>query len=991
MPPTEAASPAAQPDILKEADAILAKEQLDQLAKHEEPEVEEKPNQEPEEPANEIETSKFRADARRETIEELDEDLIKGVADRMLNRRDSALRRRETHGTLEKIDGALLSLSESQGEQIKNGEFDNNTLKLAYSAMFIEKFQRSIAYGKFLRETTTAGRLQRLKNFPFLNRLAQDPQLQTHLEEAGIKLNTPYMQEIIAKNYDPQDAENNLRELHKLTHGLEQRLFGQTFDDPFLDRVSTSLYPFDLTKGGHNIYHNEVLKSLLGENGKGGILERRYGGKDITTLLAENPLEACRAINEAINEGTMTFSQDLGKKLLESDKPTRDLNPSLIDNKITELKDEKAHNERVTKLTEDQTKADSEFGTAKTTFDTLKQDLQTAEKDLPKAEEDLELAEARKTDFQPELAKRLDEWKQELKASQGRRTPKLSKNKDNEAMIAGMETSRSEEIQSFVKEISALEAKIENIDEELLKAKLKVKHLKGVIAKLDGAMPGTGTIKTADDELETKKVAKKAADEALVKENKDWIDGSEQVKGLNAWKDTGTNSYDTIIGENFKVQKPEDMFSIENLTSAEELPNGEIVGTERMRLLLFGNKDPELYRKILSDETIARAIIRIYKIDPESVDEIGVSLNEKLKNIQELKKIIDRTPDSDPDKVMLKEGLRAQRRTLMKTVLPQVNESRQKMGDLQRFILHQGLISAINGDAFLELSDEKTFSENEMQPQFERQSAAAISREGAGNAEIDGHNRRVTWDGEIINSELARILQPTIAGMPGEQPLHYRVVNESPNRAGIKTSLQLEVNDTLKSMLPETFTQLQAAIPLSSNSLKDFYDPGGHLRTDLQGENFIRYIKERRLRGLPQWVTLSDSTTNDADTMLNFLMFSVSQEASVAMPVSVADTFMQQSPAERQRTVTGLQPITINDGTVDRAIQYKDGNLTITNQTTGKSMELGAFYEAFLKDQKENVFNVQNLDAAQRTQVRDSLIIFQEQLGREIMRSLQRR
>jgi len=127
-----------------------------------------------------------------------------------------------------------------------------------------------------------------------------------------------------------------------------------------------------------------------------------------------------------------------------------------------------------------------------------------------------------------------------------------------------------------------------------------------------------------------------------------------------------------------------------------------------------------------------------------------------------------------------------------------------------------------------------------------------------------------------------------------------------------------------------------------------------------------------------------------SDDMLNLLNTTVSHEASIAMPVAVADTFMHQSPAERQRTIPSLQAIEINDGNVDHLIQYKDGSLTITNQATGQSMELGAFYEAFVKDEKENVFQVQTLNETQKTIIKQYLTPFQEELGSEILRSLHR-
>lgn len=103
----------------------------------------------------------------------------------------------------------------------------------------------------------------------------------------------------------------------------------------------------------------------------------------------------------------------------------------------------------------------------------------------------------------------------------------------------------------------------------------------------------------------------------------------------------------------------------------------------------------------------------------------------------------------------------------------------------------------------------------------------------------------------------------------------------------------------------------------------------------------------------------------------------VGEKVPEEMQRAVAAEFLGLSSEERLRKAPVLRPIEISDGTVSRVIQYqKDGSLTITNTTNGKTMDFEEFLGALEEDLRQN--------GSSEEQVENTLGVFNEELGREV-------
>lgn len=438
-------------------------------------------------------------------------------------------------------------------------------------------------------------------------------------------------------------------------------------------------------------------------------------------------------------------------------------------------------------------------------------------------------------------------------------------------------------------------------------------------------------------------------DEALKTHNapEKRLERQEKAKALRKWNEV-VGGYDKIVNARFS-QKYTDDYARERLASIKETETGEIEGAEKIRehifRLVLENKadyDPELARKMLSDEAIARAIIWVYKVDPETVTDTDGKISTKL-------------------------------------ALPYLRSSQFQVGDLIRFIAHEGVKSAERGNPYLAL--DKYFETPEAELKLDVES---IYRDGLGNVEIDLEDNTVTWTGSVPSS--------TMQGLYiNDLPTTYRITQQISPLNDIY-SAEILTNQRFLQSLPENIHGISLLPEVIKNA---FYDQDGNLRASRQSPGSLTmFYQESR---------------NNTDEALNDLNTTVSPEASRLITASVADFVLKKSPQERLEILRGLEgnipianvgiPSVDSDGTVINDYRNytidldNSGNLFITHidyTANPRKYELKHFYQITLENFTKSL-NTISLDARQRATLKIPFLQIQSALGSAVLRTLQRR
>lgn len=951
----------------------------------------------------------------------LDRGTANKVAERLLKRKQVAEELSKGERPLMNVDRLLRTLGPDAVRKFESGTATTQDVAVAWFVIHDEILQKGLAVAKLVQDNP--GRFDRLKNVPLIGLLAQGPQ--TQLADIIKRLSSEYTREIgfgagPNEGWDPQRIENHLIGLNQLRLALEQSLFGRGFRDPLFDQVSTSIDPesFDAKTG--NRLHDAIVKQLSDPE---GILTQRFGGRTFLEVEQEDPVAAMQALFEAQQQALMDFCSEAAKNVLKGEKP--EIDASKIEFEAIKL-EAKPKPEDIQPLQEAATIRATEFQEVETRFAALKTKREAAANQLPALERTFLEKQASYNRQSPNLTTEITNLETQIAAEQAARPGPLPGGATNDQRVAHAQamatisetirnlqqahTTKTDYRNRLLGEYAAAEAAFRQARRE---------HNK-FVTQIDG-------IEQAGGELETKKNAKKTADDALEAKNKEIAEGGspenkERATALRRWRDA-YDGIDTIIDRRYR-QKHGDEFTRERLANTEERPDGQIDGAERIREHILGltyklpNLDglsqeqietlqkyqSELPRKMLSDEAIARAAIWVFRLDTaRETNTTGTSLNDLLEDIRITRETLTATPLRNTGaRRILEQALLDQDRELVVAVLPHLRRSQFQVGDLMRFLVHEGVKSAKQGNPYLALSEyyEQTQAELHLEPE-------SIYRPGIGHAEVEGRN--TTWDGEIANTAISRDFGVGL-------PLHFRV-RENFERESINYTMEVEVNERFLQALPNNAPPgLRPAIQ------RFFYDDNGNLRSQIRGRDRLelaRMIRERRpdilWLNIPQWLMLVEETTlntpgvpaSASERVLNELATTWigSPDVPQAISSSVADNLLHRTPAERLHFLRGLSitipingvpltehPVELHNYRVDLD---NDGEFFITDVTdpdpaNHERHELNVFFQRRLEAYRQSL-GVQTVNVQERGQLQQEFLQIQEALGMEIMRAQQRR
>ena len=936
---------------------------------------------EPEQPPQQVKQSEVVEGGNPNLEIWLDPTTQKLAAERLINRLQVAKALAGKERPLTFVDRAIQRLSPEAIARLEKGDLVRKDLMLTVFVLRDELLQKSLAAGQLVKDNKIVER--RKVGIPLFKRIVENSRLQTQLETSAQKLSTEYTREIGFDQWTSDRIENDLVTLNQLRTSVDLSFYGRHLDDPLFDQDSISLYTAGRKTG--NRLHDAVVDELIGIE---GILTQRFGGKTLLELSQEDPIAATQALFEANQRALTSFAGELAINLLKSEVPKAEAD--LIEQQAQKL-ETKPTPEDLTKLQEAATKASTEFTDVETRLNTLNAPVEAAENIL--TEKQLAYNKAKEnfgqisTRLNPEI-QRLEERVELLYNNIQEPDPSLSP--EQKADLQRTVATTTQNIVKIETTLQSYRDKLNQLLQTQIDSQLDMEEQERSVAKLKNKRTAKG-LDDAQKEFDQKKAAKENAEKALKEKQKAGEaevspEAKEKAKALRKWNEV-VGGYDKIVNARFS-QKYTDDYARERLADIEETSDGEIKGAERIREHIFrlvneGGYAPILARKMLSDETIARAIIWNYKLDTQRPIDSADNLATLLWKLQLRKdtllttsNTLTETPASqtkkraDLEKGILQNKLEIHnaKKQLIRSVLPYLRSSQFQVGDLLRFMIHEGVKSAERGNPYLAL--DKYFETPEPELRLE---AESIYREGVGEVKRMEDNEMV-WEGTVANPIIPN-------GFAHINPLYCSAgFKFSPDRVdynlyvkvdrGFLESLPAEIND----LLPE--------------EVKSFYDESGKLRTD------------RPITRIKLYESLADAPPNTTDEALDALDHQISNELSQGLAASVGDYFLKKSQTERLQILSGFHTVSVTGvGLTENPTELhnyqisldKAGNFfiqDITDPASTKEYELAHFFQKRLKDFKGTKFS---LSQDERKTQQEEFIKILDPLGREILRAQQRR
>lgn len=930
------------------------------------------------------------------SIEFSPEDLA-GIAGVLMRRQEDA---RLLQGKLghepSTVERFVLNLSSEKIAQIEKGGISREDMAIVLFTINDEAFQKSGALGKYIQDgKIEPGALDRIRGLlPFL------PDAQTRIASQLTGENIRLTSDYVEASGKLEDLVRQLEDLNQLRINVETALYGSTND------ARTSIYPLDLAEQSTNRLYGIVREQIR------EVLAQKNEPRDYTTLFREDPAAAQQILLEANGRALTRIAEQSAKSLLLSEKPA--VSTSAIESRTAKL-EEKPKPEDLSPFEDDSTKAAAEFTAVNETFGPLKTKFETAEADLNAKKQAFEQAQKVVVRLSPELRTRITALETELADLKTHLMPPAGLSAKDEANYrTNQGRSLGPAIQELSKELAERRTKLNQVLETEAIAE----------AARDAQQEIFDRIKTEYDpakaDFNTKKTAKENAENQLAAKRKEIergevpADKKEQAEALRRWREVH-NGFETIVDSRFS-QKHGDEFSRERLASTDERSSGQIDGAERIReqIFLLVNKagyNPELARKMLSDETIARAIVWVYKIDTaRPIDATGNTVNNlfyqldlRRNSLTTTKETLTTTParqtgvrKSLEDSISnIEAEIRNMEKQLVRSVLPHLHGSQFQAGDLIRFLANEGLKSAEKGNPYLELSEYFRQTKPEL-----RLAGESIYREGLGQTRIQ--ERDLTWEGDLPDTAFSRFFGDSLA-------LRYRI-QEHFERESAQYAIEVETNGRFLQSLPD-----HAHVNTPEAIRRIFYDENNNLRTEIRGRDrfeLARMIRERRLISplinIPQWVRIQEGNVVNApgvpasEGALNALA-PISPDIPRTVNSSTADYILQTTPQERLKLLKGLSievpamaiplaenPAELHTYTIDFDNAGRFFITDITNPAAPQRLELNAFFERRLGQYTRHL-GVQTLNTQERNSLRGEFLQIQSVLGREILRGQQRR
>lgn len=540
--------------------------------------------------------------------------------------------------------------------------------------------------------------------------------------------------------------------------------FGRRYHDPIFDERNGLIYlprltaPFvpppadrpgqiaSITRERGEIPHDEFVRQVRtaieariakGELAPGTTFEQ--------VLLGANPVEAFRILYEANQTAAAQESTEAWKRILSKEAVTTDakaiaaqterLKKPPTDEDIRKLDDEvfALEGERIALENTESDRAADETA-AQEKYTNLSGRLTIETTNFPPLEAKFREEDTAFTRNRPRL---------QVEMSRDSRRYNTLLTRQEGIRRSAMRIRDQQQRQNALVRAEGMRSEIENALTALNRSSDLLKAARDKVARARGLRDAqralittlTGDVATAKTDLNTATTAHRDATEAkrlkerekaLKEAEKNGIEGKKNAKthigemdeidGETRWTDVASGRprvYETEFS-----QREGDPFTNPNLTSTEVTRENQVMGAERIRELIIqtANKlgwNPELARKMLSDETIARAVLIYFGIDfatavtvPPTPGAAGVApttFNNLLEEIQTRRDALEFLPSNQTQRrAALEQEIRQAEINTTRATLSYISgEHRSKISSLINFVINEGIRSAEKGQPFL--------------------------------------------------------------------------------------------------------------------------------------------------------------------------------------------------------------------------------------------------------------------------------------------------
>jgi protein-tyrosine-phosphatase len=615
-------------------------------------------------------------------------------AKRLRNRLETIRSLKNDKTALTEVEELVFQLGPAAITRLENGDIlTERDYALLCLEINDELFQKSLAAAKKVQSSPSI-----LENVPFLRKFAKP---KTELEDTNLSLKSDYLEKILFYDYSEEALTLELTSLNTLRLNIEKALYGGRFSNPLFDQNTFGIGGFlqEFSKGTTNRLHNEVVNQLEKIAKQKGI--------ELSQLFTRSQIEQSRAIFDAFQAAAAQTFYEQGLDILRNKSITSD--SSAIEAQAKKLEDPPKL-EEIKPFEETFDKVSTEFVSLETRHTALATELAEAEKGFPELKNTSRSSSLLLVEREADLAqgiRGLEDRLRPLNATLG--SPPviphgLTPEQQAEIVTTHNNTvsQQSAERMLLLEQLKAKEDYLEEMKKSKILAEVAVKSAEEKIKELKSAL------KKTEREMLSKKTEKDKAERDLEDKKQEIAEGGsperkEKAKTLRKWNEVSNGQNDILSA--YYYEDADGAFSCSSLSRIAETDDGQVEGTEQLRELIFQhiNKsdfDPEMARKMLSDETIARAIIWKYKVDTSRPG----NLRDAYRLVEAERQALSLIPKRNAaqrkaqEKIVIEAG-----KQLAKEVLPYLKRSQLGTGRILQFLISEGVRSAEKGNPYLEL------------------------------------------------------------------------------------------------------------------------------------------------------------------------------------------------------------------------------------------------------------------------------------------------
>lgn len=506
---------------------------------------------------------------------EISEKAKEQLEERLQDRIKISEKLRDDGEALSDLEKILLRSGQDVIARLKEGNPTVSDLAISWFFLQDELLQKSLAIQAVVKEKYPS---------PTRRLIWDTRESTTKITQGKLAAESPYLKKegfAEGARYDEKGARKELKNLNRLRHDVEQAFFGKSFFDPYFyesstlsDLSKTSLTPFSNTR---LVFHEEIASQA-------DVIAKEYGG-GYENLVRNSPEKAMEVLYQANQRALVKFASEAARDVLLEDAEgiTAERIRQEADRVESKATSPFKTQENFNKANADLETARSQFQNLQSRLETEKQKFAVSRGRATRVEMDLRRYEARTLTLDKlidgaQADNEIDEEKKQDKIVNLKREQQDAEDKRDQLDLDLQDAKRSEETQRLILEMTQRE-----ITQERLKEARETYEL--MLEKM----------LEAERELRHSQTESQSGN------------SNEKKEQMELWAKAKENE-GQVLSMVFS-RKPQDRLEIEEIYANE--------GTDKIRELLFGKDNKDQAEVVLTDETIAQAVIQTLNLNPD--------------------------------------------------------------------------------------------------------------------------------------------------------------------------------------------------------------------------------------------------------------------------------------------------------------------------------------------------------------------------------------